>query len=210
MGIVINPKPHRRAIINHLLPKAGRRFDSGGQWWSPYRTWTLVGNSVRHWPRLCWDYGPGLAARKTDGQIDIGGVDAAVCLATSFIQSRRFVNYFPAFALIFLALSAAPLLNDWMAASNWWGNGVSHPLLPIATEIAILAWPSATTAADAARNIATPNRPTSVQKTLCGCGLVATNQVRAFSKPIELHPPLLLQHRRRLCRRSRSCISGTV
>jgi hypothetical protein len=48
-------------------------------------------------------------------------------------ESRRFVEYFPPFALIFFALSAAPLLQDWLAA---WGG--KRPYLPQLAPLALL------------------------------------------------------------------------
>jgi intracellular septation protein A len=142
LGIVINPYfPQDVAfIVNHLLPKLGGDSIPVGNEWSPYRTWTLVRNS-----------GPALAAfllgvmalgwreKRMDKSILVA-LGLAVLFGTMLFQSRRFVEYFPPFALIFLALSVTPLLNEWQA-SEWWGKRpYLTPLLPIAL-LAILAWP---------------------------------------------------------------------
>src|SRR5690606_16874257 len=41
------------------------------------------------------------------------GLGLAAVFGLMLLSSRRFVEYFPPFALIFLAFSAAPLLRDW-------------------------------------------------------------------------------------------------
>jgi hypothetical protein len=115
LGLLINPYfPENVAfIIGHLAPKVGDSATRVGNEWSPYRTWTIVRNS-----------GPALAAMVC-GALALGWreerVDTrtlfAFALATLFgymlFKSRRFVEYFPPFALIFLALAAAPLLQAW-------------------------------------------------------------------------------------------------
>lgn len=115
LGLVINPyfPENVTFIVSHLLPKVGESATRVGNEWSPYRTWTLVENS-------------GLAlAAVVLGALALGWrkerLDArtlvAFALAVLFgymlFKSRRFVEYFPPFALLFLALSAAPLLQAW-------------------------------------------------------------------------------------------------
>ena len=150
LGVVINPYFPQDVtfIINHLLPKLGGDSIPVGNEWSPYRTWTLVQNS-----------GPALAAfvlgimalgwreKRMDKSV-LTALTLAILFGYMLFQSRRFVEYFPPFALIFAALSVAPLLRDWQA-SNWWGKRpYLTPLLPIAM-IAILAWPLYTSLSDA-------------------------------------------------------------
>jgi hypothetical protein len=155
LGIVINPYFPQDVtfIINHLLPKlAGDSIPVGNEW-SPYRTWTLVENS-----------GPALAAfllgvmalgwrEKRMDKSTLVALTLAVLFGTMLFQSRRFVEYFPPFALIFMALGAAPLLRDWQA-SEWWGKRpYLTPLLPIAL-LAILAWPLYNSLTDARASLA--------------------------------------------------------
>jgi asparagine N-glycosylation enzyme membrane subunit Stt3 len=72
-------------------------------------------------------------------------------------KSRRFVEYFPPFALIFAALSVAPLLNDWKG-SKWWGKRpYLTTLLPIIM-LTILAWPLYTSLNDA-RDLLADSKP---------------------------------------------------
>jgi intracellular septation protein A len=166
LGIVINPYFPQDVtfIINHLLPKLGGDSIPVGNEWSPYRTWTLVQNS-----------GPALAAfvlgvmalgwreKRMDKSILVS-FTLAILFGYMLFQSRRFVEYFPPFALIFAALSAAPLLREWQV-SEWWGKrplrqtqGKPYltPLLPIAM-LAILAWPLYATLNDARSQLADSN-----------------------------------------------------
>lgn len=116
LGLVVNPYfPQDLAFIaQHVLPKIGAQATATavGNEWFPYQTWTLVENS-----------GPALAAFVL-GALALGWrgrrMDRAALtvflLAAGFgfmlFKARRFVEYYPAFALIFLAVSAAPLVDD--------------------------------------------------------------------------------------------------
>jgi asparagine N-glycosylation enzyme membrane subunit Stt3 len=155
LGVVINPYFPQDVtfIINHLLPKLGGDSIPVGNEWSPYRTWTLVQNS-----------GPALAAfllgvmalgwrEKRMDKSTLVALTLAILFGYMLFQSRRFVEYFPPFALIFAALSVAPLLREWQA-SKWWGKRpYLTPLLPMAM-IAILAWPLYTSLTDARGQLA--------------------------------------------------------
>jgi hypothetical protein len=147
LGLAINPYfPQDIAfIVQHVLPKIGPEATATavGNEWYPYQTWTLVENS-----------GPALAAFLL-GALALGWrgqrMDrrtlTAFLLAAGFgfmlFKSRRFIEYYPAFALVFAALSAAPVLEAWRAglierAHRWrW-------LLPLVLAAA-LAFPLATT-----------------------------------------------------------------
>lgn len=156
LGIVINPYFPQNVtfIVNHLLPKLGGDSIPVGNEWSPYRTWTLVENS-----------GPALAAfvlgvmalgwreKRMDRSV-LTALTLAVLFGYMLFQSRRFVEYFPPFVLIFAALSIAPVLNEWRA-STWWGGKRPYltPLLPLIM-ILILAWPLYTSLNDARDSVA--------------------------------------------------------
>lgn len=159
LGVVINPYFPQDVtfIINHLLPKLGGDSIPVGNEWSPYRTWTLVENS-----------GPALAAfvlgvmalgwreKRMDASV-LTAVTLAVLFGYMLFQSRRFVEYFPPFALIFAALSAAPVLAEWKV-SEWWGKRpYLNPLLPLLMLI-ILAWPLYTSLNDA-RDLLANSKP---------------------------------------------------
>ena len=117
LGLLINPYFPQNVtfIAGHLLPKVGESATKVGNEWTPYRTWTVVENS-----------GPALAAVFL-GALAMGWHKARVARSTlvafglalmfgfMLFKSRRFVEYYPPFALIFLALSVSPLLASWLA-----------------------------------------------------------------------------------------------
>jgi asparagine N-glycosylation enzyme membrane subunit Stt3 len=159
LGIVINPyfPQDTTFIINHLLPKLGGDSIPVGNEWSPYRTWTLVENSG---PALVMFVLGIMALGWREKRMDKSALVAlalAVLFGFMLFKSRRFVEYFPPFALIFAALSVAPLLNDWKKG-EWWGKRpYLNLLLPIAL-IAILSWPLYNTLKDA-RGLVADSRP---------------------------------------------------
>lgn len=117
LGVIVNPYFPQNVdfILQHVLPKLGEETTKVGNEWSAYRTDTLLGNS-------------GLAlAAVVAGALALGWrrdrIDAktltvfglAALFGYMLFTARRFVEYFPPFALIFLALAAAPLLRDWLA-----------------------------------------------------------------------------------------------
>ncbi len=122
LGILINPYFPQNVtfIAGHLLPKVGESAVPVGNEWSPYETWTLVENS-----------GVALAAVLL-GTLALGWRRERIDLATlvglglvgvfglMLFRSRRFVEYFPLFALVFLALASAPLLREWQAQARGW------------------------------------------------------------------------------------------
>ncbi len=116
LGVIINPYfPQNVAfILSHILPKVGESEIRVGNEWSPYQTWTLVQNS-----------GMALAAvvlgtlalgwrKERMDRAALVGLGLVVMFGYMLFQSRRFVEYFPPFALVFLAFCAAPLLRDWL------------------------------------------------------------------------------------------------
>lgn len=119
LGLIINPYFPQNVVFiaGHLLPKVGESVVPVGNEWSPYETWTLVENS-----------GAALAAVLL-GALALGWreerIDRASLVALGLVgvfglmvlKSRRFVEYFPPFALIFLALSSAPLVRGWRSAA---------------------------------------------------------------------------------------------
>ncbi len=149
-GIVINPyfPENISFIINHLLPKLGDSATPVGNEWYPYRTWTLVQNS-----------GFALAAFLV-GVLALGWQEKRMNRATltaflltalfgyMLFKSRRFVEYFPAFVVIFTALSVAPLLQEWVKKRPF-----LHRLMPLLL-ILILAFPLKVTLADARDSLA--------------------------------------------------------
>ena len=119
LGLLINPYFPQNVtfIAGHFMPKVGESATKVGNEWTPYLTWTLVENS-------------GLALTAVFlGALALGWNQARISRSTlvafglaflfgfMLFKSRRFVEYFPPFALIFLAFSASPLLQKWQ--SDW-------------------------------------------------------------------------------------------
>ena len=114
LGLVINPYFPENLIFSyhHMLPKLTDATSiSVGNEWFPYETAQLLENSL---PSLIafasGTLALGLAGRKMD-------VRTAFAFLTSLLfglmlfQARRFVEYFPPFALIFAAFAWAPLFD---------------------------------------------------------------------------------------------------
>ena len=117
-GLVINPYfPHDIIfVLRHILPKAlGATEISVGNEWFPYTTAQLMENSF---PALViFGLGLlslGLSGRKMSPAIAVGLLSALLFGAMTF-NSRRFIEYSPAFALIFGALALQPLAG----AGGW-------------------------------------------------------------------------------------------
>lgn len=115
LGLIINPyfPENLTFIAGHLLPKVGQGSIPVGNEWSPYQTWTLVENS-----------GFALAAfllgvlalswrRERIDRASLVALGLVVVFGFALFKSRRFVEYFPPFVLIFTAFSSAPLIREW-------------------------------------------------------------------------------------------------
>lgn len=112
LGMLINPYFPDNLIFSyhHMLPKlADATSVRVGNEWYPYDTKQLLDNSLP--ALLAFATGIlalGLADRKMDARTALG---LFVCLIFGLMlfQARRFVEYFPPFALIFAAFAWAPL-----------------------------------------------------------------------------------------------------
>lgn len=135
LGLIINPYFPQNIdfIVGHLLPKVGESSTPVGNEWSPYRTWTLVENSgVAFMAVLAGILALGWREKRLD-KPTLVTLGLMVLFGYMLFESRRFVEYFPPFALIFFALSAAPILREWLA--EWEGK---RPYLPQLAPIALL------------------------------------------------------------------------
>ena len=117
LGVVVNPYfPENVVFIaGHLLPKVGESAVPVGNEWSPYESWTLVQNSGAALAAVLLG---ALALGWREERIDLAtlvGLGLAGVFGLMLFRSRRFVEYFPAFALIFLAFASAPLVRGWLA-----------------------------------------------------------------------------------------------
>jgi hypothetical protein len=150
LGLVINPYFPRNLvfIFQHLSPKLGGSSTPVGNEWYPYQTWTLVENSgaalaafVLGALAMAWrGQRPNRATLATFG--------LSVVFGLMLFKSRRFVEYFPAFALLFLALAAAPLVSGWAEAARRRLGRLAAAAAPLALA-ALLALPLARTLDDA-------------------------------------------------------------
>jgi len=121
LGMVINPyfPDNIKFFLDHVAPKlADATATSVGNEWYPYETSQILENSF---PALVAFAGGalalGLSARKMDVRTAFAFL-AALLFGLMLFQARRFVEYFPPFALIFAAFAWSPLLADPQAGSR--------------------------------------------------------------------------------------------
>jgi hypothetical protein len=113
-GMLINPYFPDNLIFSyhHMLPKLtdATSVRVGNEWY-PYDTKQLLDNSL---PALLAFASSvlalGLAGRKMDARTALG-LFVSLLFGLMLFQARRFVEYFPPFALIFAAFAWAPLLD---------------------------------------------------------------------------------------------------
>ncbi|MCB0190442.1 MAG: hypothetical protein KDJ65_00715 [Anaerolineae bacterium] len=118
LGLIVNPYfPDNLVFIyHHLSPKLTEATaTSVGREWYPYQTWTLVENSG---PALIvfvlGMLALGLSPRRMEA--DTGTLFIlAIVFGAMLFKSRRFIEYYPAFALLFCALAWRPLIEEWRA-----------------------------------------------------------------------------------------------
>jgi hypothetical protein len=113
LGLIINPyfPQNITFIINHLAPKIGELGVGVGNEWYPYDTWVLVQNSGFALAAfIVGAFALGWRGQKFD-RATLTAFALAVCFGLLTLKARRFIEYFPAFALIFAALSVSPLLE---------------------------------------------------------------------------------------------------
>ena len=114
LGMIINPYFPDNLIFSyhHMLPKLtdATSVRVGNEWY-PYDTKQLLDNSL---PALIafasGSLALGLSGRKMDSRSALG-LFVSLLFGLMLFQARRFVEYFPPFALIFAAFAWAPLFN---------------------------------------------------------------------------------------------------
>lgn len=115
LGMVINPyfPVNISFSIEHMLPKlADATAVSVGNEWFPYDTGQILKNSL---PALIAFASGALALGLSERKMDVRtalGLFTALLFGLMLFQARRFVEYFPAFALIFAAFAWTPFLLD--------------------------------------------------------------------------------------------------
>lgn len=134
-GLILNPYfPHNLFfIIRHILPKIlDPTAISVGNEWFPYTTTQILENSPL--ALLAFASGAlalGLARQRMD--VRTATTFLLTCLfALMLYQSRRFIEYFPAIALIFAAFAWAPLIGRPVAA-DLFSTGEWRGLLAVRT-----------------------------------------------------------------------------
>lgn len=148
LGLIMNPyfPENVTFIMGHLSPKLGESATKVGNEWTPYRTATLIENSaVALTAVMLGTFSLGWQKERIDKKTLIA-LGLVIVFGFMLFKSRRFVEYFPAFALIFLAFSSAPLIQSWHAKLSH-GRPAFHHLLPSAM-LLLLAIPLTTSLQD--------------------------------------------------------------
>ena len=138
LGLLINPYFPENVIFSyrHMLPKlVDATSVRVGNEWFPYNTQQILENSL---PSLL-AFGSGIIALGLSGR-RMDARTAFALLTTLFFglmlfQARRFIEYFPPFALIFATFAWAPLLADFRPAPV---SSSSSPLKMISTNLPVI------------------------------------------------------------------------
>jgi hypothetical protein len=138
LGLLINPYFPDNIIFGarHLIPKLLGEADVRlGNEWYPYETTQLLANS----PLGLLVFLSGVVALGLRSQrMDIR-TSAALFLAIFFglmlFQSRRFIEYFPPFALIFAAMAWAPMLSSRAISGDSRENAEGVPVQNVQSTI---------------------------------------------------------------------------
>ena len=114
LGLSLNPYfPHNIIfLLRHILPKLTETTAvSVGSEWYPYKTSQLLENApLALVAFLAGAFALGLRQQRMEVNIATSFL-AAVLFGLMVFQSRRFIEYFPAFALIFAALAWSPFFK---------------------------------------------------------------------------------------------------
>ncbi|NUM46161.1 MAG: hypothetical protein HUU38_15765 [Anaerolineales bacterium] len=117
LGLILNPyfPDNLTFIYHHLAPKLLNPTEATrvGSEWYPYDTGQLLENSGLALLMLAGGiFGLGLRGRRMDVKTATA-LFLALFNTYLLFQSRRFIEYFPAFALIFAAIALTPTLKTW-------------------------------------------------------------------------------------------------
>jgi hypothetical protein len=159
LGLLINPyfPANVDFIAGHLAPKLGASTTPAGNEWAPYLTWTLVQNSgVALGAALLGVLALGWHEQRIDLKTLVA-LGMTVVFGLMLFSSRRFVEYFPPFALVFLAFSVSPLLRGWQETWRGYRPAVQASLALVI--LLMLAYPLTTTLRDARAQVAGSQAP---------------------------------------------------
>jgi hypothetical protein len=129
LGMLVNPYFPDNLIFSyhHMLPKlADATSVRVGNEWYPYDTKQILDNSL---PALiAFASGAlalGLSGRKMDARTALG-LFVSLLFGLMLFQARRFVEYFPPFALVFAAFAWAPLFGSAADGEQFISKGGSR------------------------------------------------------------------------------------
>jgi hypothetical protein len=142
LGMLINPYFPDNIIFSyhHMLPKLtdATSVQVGNEWF-PYDTKQVLENSF---PSLAafvsGIFALGLSARKMDVRTTFA-LFVSLLFGLMFLQARRFVEYFPPFALIFTGFAWSPLLMDLQLAPGSSITSSRRRILPILSAVLLSA-----------------------------------------------------------------------
>ena len=133
LGLLINPYfPHNITFaVQHILPKLIETTEiSVGNEWYPYNTLQLLKNSPLALAAfISGALALGLQDRRMDLRTMVGFLLAGL-FGLMLFQSRRFIEYFPPFALLFAVFAWTPLIER-AAPYRWRRLSVHLPVLVI-------------------------------------------------------------------------------
>lgn len=146
LGVIVNPYFPDNVIFSwhHMLPKLTDATSVRvGNEWFPYDTKQLLENSFPSLLALVGGvFGLGLSGKKMDVRTAFALL-IALLFGLMLFQARRFVEYFPPFALVFAAFALAPLFADRepaplpSAASPLQRTFASLPVILLAVAVAV-------------------------------------------------------------------------
>jgi len=115
LGLIINPYFPYNIIFStsHILPKLFETTSiSVGSEWYPYNTSQLLKNSlIALLAFISGTFALGFHGKRMDMRTAVSFV-LTVLFALMLFQSRRFIEYFPPFALVFAAFAWTPLMQS--------------------------------------------------------------------------------------------------
>ena len=121
LGIVINPFFPYNIIFttSHIIPKLVETTSiSVGSEWYPYNTAQILNNSLLALVAfISGTFALGFHGKRMDLRTAVSFV-LAVLFGLMLFQSRRFIEYFPPFALIFSAFAWTPLIQSLREQAN--------------------------------------------------------------------------------------------
>jgi hypothetical protein len=122
LGMLINPYFPYNIIFafRHMLPKLvdATSIRVGNEWY-PYTTGQLLNNSLPVLVALASGiFALGLAGRRMELRTTLGLL-VSLMFGLMLFQARRFIEYFPPFALVFVCFAWAPFFTETEAKDKW-------------------------------------------------------------------------------------------